>query len=56
MTEHAKIRIVVDSSADMICECFPEAQIEIGESRGLVTFYAEMGGLLVGFEKRAPSL
>jgi DegV family protein with EDD domain len=42
--------------ADLIRECFPEAQIEIGESRGLVTFYAEMGGLLVGFEKRAPSL
>lgn len=30
---------------------FPKAQVEIYPSRGLCSFYAEKGGMLVGFEK-----
>jgi len=31
---------------------YPSAQFEIYPARGLVTFYAEKGGMLVGFERR----
>lgn len=30
---------------------FPEAHVDISECRGLCSFYAEKGGLLIGFEK-----
>ncbi len=33
-----------------ICALFPKAEPEIAEARGLCTFYAERGGILVGFE------
>lgn len=36
----------------MIQEKFSKAQVEIYRARGLVSYYAEMGGLLVGFEKK----
>lgn len=36
---------------EMIKEKFRSAQIEIHKLRGLCSFYAEKGGLLVGFEK-----
>ena len=35
----------------LICEKFENAQIEIHPFRGLCSFYAEKGGVLVGFEK-----
>jgi DegV family protein with EDD domain len=35
---------------DKIVEKYPDAQIEIAMTRGLCSFYAERGGLLVGFE------
>ena len=35
----------------MIKEKFDKVQIEIHKLRGLCSFYAEKGGLLVGFEK-----
>ena len=35
----------------LVTEKFPAADVEIGQSRGLCTFYAEKGGLLIGFEK-----
>lgn len=42
------------SSAEMlkskILEKFPDAKVEIGFTGGLCSFYAEQGGLLVGFE------
>lgn len=33
-----------------LLEKFPEAEVEVGMLRGLCSFYAEQGGLLVGFE------
>lgn len=36
----------------LIQEEFAKAQVEIYKARGLVSFYAEKGGLLVGFEKQ----
>jgi DegV family protein with EDD domain len=35
---------------DKIATKYPDAQIEIAMTRGLCSFYAERGGLLVGFE------
>lgn len=35
---------------EKICALFPNAQITIRQMRGLCTFYAENGGLMVGFE------
>lgn len=36
---------------DMLAVVFPKADIEVYSARGLCSFYAEKGGLLVGFEK-----
>ena len=36
---------------DLILAKFPNAQTEIHTFRGLCSFYAEKGGVLVGFEK-----
>jgi hypothetical protein len=35
----------------MILKKFGDVQIEIHKFRGLCSFYAEKGGVLVGFEK-----
>ena len=35
----------------LICAEFPKADIKIMPCRGLCSFYAERGGMLVGFEK-----
>ena len=37
---------------ELILQEFSKAQIEIHKARGLCSFYAEKGGLLVGFEKK----
>ncbi len=36
---------------DVIISEFPSAEIEVYSTRGLCSFYAENGGLLIGFEK-----
>lgn len=36
----------------MIEEQIPGAAVAIGENRGLCSYYAELGGILVGYEKR----
>ena len=35
-----------------VLEKYPTAKVEIAESRGLCSFYAENGGLMIGFEKK----
>ena len=37
---------------NMILQKFPHARVEIHALRGLCSFYAENGGLLIGFERR----
>ena len=39
-----------DILKEKILSEFPETDIKIGINRGLCSFYAEKGGLLVGFE------
>ncbi len=36
---------------ELICTKFEKVQVELGKCRGLCSFYAEKGGLLIGFEK-----
>ena len=36
----------------MILEHLPRVKVYIHECRGLCSYYAEKGGLLVGFEKK----
>ena len=47
---HAQNPVAAELLCNKITEEFPEAQIVIGEARGLCSFYAEAGGILVGFE------
>ena len=39
------------SLREMLAVVFPKADIEVYAARGLCSFYAEKGGLLIGFEK-----
>lgn len=36
---------------EIILDNFPDAKVTIGECGALCSFYAEEGGLMVGFEK-----
>ena len=36
---------------EMILAEYPQADVEVDESRGLCTFYAEVGGIMIGYEK-----
>ena len=40
-----------NSLSQAVQEVYPDADIEIYETRGLCSFYAERGGILLGFEK-----
>lgn len=43
-------RAFAEQIADAIHEHYPDAQITVYETKGLCSFYAEKGGILVGFE------
>lgn len=47
---HCQNKAAAEALADMIKADFPDAVVVIGETGGLCSFYAESGGLLVGFE------
>ena len=49
---HTLNETAAESLKEMILESIPDASVEIFPSRGLCSFYAQLGGLLVGFEKR----
>lgn len=48
---HCGNESVARTLGDMIRQHFVRSQVEIYPARGLCSFYAEQGGLLVGFEK-----
>lgn len=48
---HSDNRNAAEILAGNIKNCFPNADIKIGENRGLCSYYAEKGGILVGFER-----
>ena len=45
-----KIKIAADSSVNVL-QLLPKVDVQIHECRGLCSYYAEKGGMLVGFEK-----
>lgn len=48
---HAKNEEAATRLKSLINESFPAAEVEIHKLRGLCSFYAEDGGILVGYEK-----
>ena len=47
---HAENLAVAEKVRDAILADFPEAKIGVSETRALCSFYAELGGVLVGYE------
>lgn len=50
---HCENEKAANSLKEKILEKFPEAEIKISITRGLCSFYAERGGILVGYEGSA---
>ena len=48
--DHCFNQKAADALKAKVLEEFPEADIVIAEARGLCTYYAEIGGLMIGFE------
>ena len=48
---HCRNESAAEQLKELILKKFKNAQIEIHKFRGLCSFYAEKGGVLVGFEK-----
>lgn len=48
---HCRNEAAAEKLKKLIAEQFPKAQTEISQCLGLCSYYAEKGGLLVGFEK-----
>ena len=48
---HCSAETAANRLREIISARFPKAQVEIHPLRGLCSFYAEQGGLLVGYEK-----
>ena len=51
MIDHCKGIGVAKRLSETIKSEFPDAEIEISETRLLCSFYAEEGGVLIGYEK-----
>ena len=48
---HCENEASAKALAELIKSEHPDAEIKIYPTRGLCSFYAELGGILVGFEK-----
>ena len=48
---HCQNLQAAESLKNLIAEQIPQAKVEITQCRGLCSYYAEKGGMLVGFEK-----
>ena len=48
---HVGNEVAAQSLRDALLELHPDAEIQVYSARGLCSFYAEKGGLLIGFEK-----
>lgn len=49
---HTKNPEAADTLRSLILGKYPEATVTVGTTGGLCSFYAELGGVLVGFEKK----
>ena len=48
---HCQNEAAANKLKEMIASSLPGVTVNIGINRGLCSYYAEKGGLLVGFEK-----
>jgi hypothetical protein len=48
---HCQNALGADRLKAMIREALPEVVVTIGENLGLCSYYAEKGGILVGYER-----
>lgn len=51
LIDHCRNLPAAEALEGMIRRAYPEASVAVGETYGLCSFYAEQGGLLVGYEK-----
>ena len=51
IVDHAFNLKAASALRDAVLAEFPEANVRLEETRGLCTFYAEKGGLMIGFER-----
>jgi fatty acid-binding protein DegV len=49
--DHCNNEEAAKKFAEIVHLEYPEANIKMGETYGLCSFYAEEGGLMIGFEK-----
>lgn len=49
---HCKNKVAAQQLRHMLRQMLPEAEIKIHTCRGLCSYYAERGGMLIGFEKK----
>lgn len=50
--DHCENQDAADQMKELILQEYPDTDIEIGITCGLCSFYAETGGLLIGFERK----
>jgi fatty acid-binding protein DegV len=48
---HCANETAANTLKDKIQQAFPKVQVDVHSCLGLCSYYAEIGGLLVGFEK-----
>ena len=51
LIDHCQNLPAAEALREMILQGYPNTDVVIGETYGLCSFYAELGGLLVGYEK-----
>ena len=51
LIDHCYNEAGAEQLRDLIKKEYPEAAVTIDKTRGLCSFYAEKGGLMVGFER-----
>ncbi|MBQ9927335.1 MAG: DegV family protein [Lachnospiraceae bacterium] len=49
--DHCNNKVAADNLKELILQEYPGAEVAMGVTYGLCSFYAEQGGLMVGFEK-----
>lgn len=50
LINHCQNRNAAEQVRDILLNEFPNAKIKLGNTKGLCSFYAEKGGLMIGFE------
>ena len=49
--DHCMNETAATQLKDLVTNAYPGADVAVGQTRGLCSFYAEQGGMIIGFEK-----